>query len=49
MTLNQLRKLVGLNLCAKTRQKTKYMSINKQTDKLRQKQTILTKIHKILS
>ena len=45
---NQLRKLISLNLRAKTRQNTIYMSINRQTDKLRQKQTILTKIHIII-
>ena len=39
---NQLRKLISLKSRAKTRQN---MSINRQTDKLRQKQTNLTKIH----
>ena len=41
---NQLRKL-NLKSRAKTRQNTIYMSINRETDKLRQKQTNLTKIH----
>ena len=45
---NQLRKLISLKLRAKTRQNTIYMSINRQTDKLRQKQTNLTKIHIII-
>ena len=48
MTFNQLRKLISLNLCVKTRQNTIYTSINRQTDKLRQKQTFLTKLHKII-
>ena len=42
---NQLRKLISLKSRAKTRQNTIDMSINRQTDKLRQKQTNLTKIH----
>ena len=33
---NQLRKLIRLKSRAKTRQNTIYMSINRQTDKLRQ-------------
>ena len=42
---NQLRKLISLKSRVKTRQNTIDMSINRQTDKLRQKQTNLTKIH----
>ena len=42
---NQLRKLISLKSHAKTRQNTIDMSINRQTDKLRQKETNLTKIH----
>ena len=42
---NQLRKLISLKSRAKTRQNTIDMSINRQTDKLRQKQTNVTKIY----
>ena len=42
---NQLRKLISLKSRAKTRQNTIDMNINRQTDKLRQKLTNLTKIH----
>ena len=38
---NQLHKLISLKSRAKTRQNTIDMSINRQTDKLRQKQTNL--------
>ena len=42
---NQFAKLISLKSRAKTRQSTIDISINRQTDKLRQKQTNLTKIH----